>query len=223
MTDIQDKTNRQVKVKLPVILGILLLVSAITAVVLSVPLFSLYRTSDMEHQIEKTSMLESTVLMTSRMSKEVSENSDRNMNDVMRFLLRVQSQNEWSAEDLKNYANSLGIGSFELVETSASAEDYAASLDHPEDRRAYYVKPDGDHILILNVEMEDIAGAHDSVSAILSVCTDRYYNDDPVFLDAFVVDRQNQMIATSEGTVPLSETDRIIPESEKEYEYEDTA
>ena len=57
MTDIQDKTNRQVKVKLPVVLGILLLVSAITAVVLSVPLFSLYRTSDMEHQIEKTSML----------------------------------------------------------------------------------------------------------------------------------------------------------------------
>lgn len=220
MTDIQDKTNRQVKVKLPVVLGILLLVSAITAVVLSVPLFSLYRTSDMEHQIEKTSMLESTVLMTSRMSKEVSENSDRNMNDVMRFLLRVQSQNEWSAEDLKNYANSLGIGSFELVETSASAEDYAASLDHPEGRRSYYVKPDGEHILILNVELTDIAGSHDSVSVILSACTDPYYNDDPVFLDAFVVDRQNQMIATSEGTVPLSETDRIIPESEKEYEYE---
>lgn len=220
MTDIQNKTKNQVKVSLAVIFVMLLVISVITAAVLSVPLYSLYQTLDKEQQIEKTNMLETSVLMTSRMSKDVSENSDRNMNDVMQFLLHVQNKNEWSAEDLRDYANTLGIGSFELVETSASAEDYAASSEDPQGWRSYYIKPDGDHILILRTEATETAGERDSVARVLASCTDIFYNEDPVFLDAFVIDRQDQTITTGKGTMPLSESGRIIPESEEEYEYE---
>ena len=221
MTDIHtDKENKKrVRVFLPYIFLLILLLSALCANVLNIPLSSFYNNIEKEYMVTETSILESTVIAGSQLGEQVADNSDRNMQAMMQFLRHVQQRNEWSADDLKAYANSLGVGSFELAESSLSAEDYAASVSASENRKVYCVKPDDEHVLILNSDFSGKGKLDEYVPTVLSACTEvTTLGEDPIFVDAYVVDRKNQNVITTTGSTSLAETDKNIPSDEEEYE-----
>ena len=222
MSETQNKKNNKpyIRVSLPILFIIMIVLSLLSALVLGIPLSSFYRNTETIHRIAASRMLESSLFMNNRMNEEVSENRDRNLKSMMQFLAYLQEKNGWSAEELKNHADGLGIGTIELIETYQSADQYLAGAEIPDGQRYYCIKPDENHILILKDDPASVYGMRNNVSAVLAACTQPDSENDPVFIDAFAIDRKNQTVITAEGITPLAESDRIIPVSEKEYEYD---
>ena len=219
---ISKEKNKKLRIFLPYVFILTVILSVLCAFVLEIPLSSFYRNKETEYMITKSDILESSVIAGSQLREQIADNNDRNMKAMMQFLRHVQLKNEWGTEDIKTYADSLDLGSFDLAETSLSAEDYAASINVSENHQIYCFKPDDDHVLSL---LADVSGKKESlidyVPVVLSACTDKAFaGEETVFHDAYVVDRKNQTVISAEGRTPLAETDKIIPSDEKEYEFD---